>query len=247
MQSIHWLLQLTAWRDFIQKPWNPVVISFRPTTNFLILLASSNYLSAPFCHLILHFKGLLKQVSKHNYHWLAGSPFWVSEVLEKHIHIQGGYQCRWTHGHNTSKLGPIFMEQLLSIDQDSNLCLTKHAWCLIKWHQHLLGKSCTPSIGPRLHSTILASGTWDFKVSNNNFNSGIRFAFLRLTSISGISSANHCRHLWLLLSGTSHTQRFNIRPRTISPSHLGNPWVFCKLPRHRNTLGFYQMLNSFVA
>ena len=39
----------------------------------------------------LHFKGLLKQLSKHNYNWLAGSPFWVSEVLDKHIHIQGGY------------------------------------------------------------------------------------------------------------------------------------------------------------
>ena len=135
------------------------------------------------------------------------------------------------------------MVQLLSIDQDSNLCLTKDAWCLITWHQHLLGKSWTPSIGPRLHSTILASGMWDFKVSNNNINSGIRFAFLCLTSISGISSVNHRRHLWL--SGTSHRQRFNIRPLTISQYHLGNPWVFCKLPRHRNTLGFYQMPKFF--
>ena len=47
-------------------------------------------------------------------------------------------------GHNTSKLGPIFMVQLLSIDQDSNLCLTKDARCLVTWHQHLLGKSWTP-------------------------------------------------------------------------------------------------------
>ena len=238
MQSIHWLLQLTTRRDFIPKLWNPPVNSFRPTTKFFILLASSNYLSAPFCHLSLHFKGLLKQLSKHNYNWLAGSPFWVSEVLDKHTHIRGGYQCRWTHGHNTSKLGPIVMVQLLSIDQDSNLCLTKDARCLITWHQHLLGKSWTPSIGPRLHSTILASGMWDFKVSSNNFNSGIRFAFLRLTSISGISSANHRRHRWRWLSGTSHRQRFNIRPNTISQYRLGNPWVFCKLPRHRNTLGF---------
>ena len=72
-----------------------------------------------------------------------------------------------------------------------------------------------PKIGPRLHSTILASGMWDFNVSNNNFNSGIRFAFLRLTPIFDISSANHRRHLWLWLSGTSHRQRFNIRPQTI--------------------------------
>ena len=50
-------------------------------------------------------------------------------------------------------------------------------------------------IGARLHSTILASGMWDFNVSNNNFNSGIRFVFLRLTPISDISSANHRRHL----------------------------------------------------
>ena len=144
MQSIHWLLQLTTSRDFIPKLWNPGVISFRPTAKFFILLANSNYLSAPFCHLSLHFKGLLKQLSKHNYNWLAGSPFWVSEVLDKHIHIPGGYQCRWTYGHNTSKLGPIFMVQLLSIDQDSNLCLTKDARCLITWHLHLLGKSWTP-------------------------------------------------------------------------------------------------------
>ena len=33
----------------------------------------------------------------------------------------------WPH---TSKLGPIFMVQLLSTDQDSNLCLTKDARCL---------------------------------------------------------------------------------------------------------------------
>ena len=138
------------------------MISFRPTTTFFILLASWNYLSAPFCRLSLHFKGLLKQLSKHNYNWLAGSPFWVSEVLDKHIHIQGGYQCRWTHGHNTSKLGPIFMVQLLSIDQDSNLCLTKDARRLITWHLHLLDKTWTPAkIGPRLHSTILASGMVD--------------------------------------------------------------------------------------
>ena len=58
-----------------------------------------------------------------------------------------------------------------------------------------------PKIGPRLHFTILASGMWDFNVSNNNFNSGIRFASLRLTPISDISSANHRRHLWLWLSG----------------------------------------------
>ena len=199
------------------------MISFRPTTKFFILLASSNYLSAPFSHLSLYFRGLLKQPSKHNYNWLAGSPFWVSEVLDKHIHIQADYRCRRTHGHNTSKLGPIFMVQLLSIDQDSNLCLTKDAQCLITWHQHLLGKSCTPSIGPRLHSTILASGMWDFKVSNNNFNSGICFAFRHLTSISGIFPANHRRHLWLWLSRTSRTQRFNIRPQTISQYHLGNP------------------------
>ena len=181
MQSIYWLLQLTSGeissQNYEIQEW---FHSGQLTTKFFILLASLNYLSAPFCHLSLHFKGLLKQLSKHNYNWLAGSPFWVSEVLDKHIHIQGGYQCRWTHGHNTSKLGPIFMVQLLSIDQDSNLCLTKDAWCFITWHQYLLGKSWTPSIGPRLHSTILASGMWDFKVSNNNFNSGIRFAFLRL-------------------------------------------------------------------
>ena len=222
------------------------MISFRPTTKFFILLASSNYLSAPFCQLSRHFKGLLKQLSKHNYNWLAGSPFWVSEVLDKHIHIQGGYQCRWTHGHNTSKLGPIFRVRLLSIDQDSNLCLTKDARCFITWHRHLLGKTWTPrKLVPRLHSTILASGMWDFNVSNNNFHSGIRFAFLRLTPISDISSANHRRQLWL--SATSHRQHFNIRPQTISQYHLGNPWVFRKLPRHRNTLGFSRCQIYFAA
>ena len=216
------------------------MISFRPTTTFFILLASSSYLSAPFCHLSLHFKGLLKQLSKHNYNWLAGSPFWVSEVLDKHIHIQGGYQCRWTHGHNTSKLGPIFMVQLLSIDQDSNLCLTKDARRLITWHLHLLGKTWTPpKIGPRLHSTSLASGMVDLK-----FLTIILIpAFASPFYVSRLSptfplSANHRRHLWLWLSGTLHRQRFNIRPQTISQYHLGNPWVFCKLPRHRNTLVF---------
>ena len=247
MQSIYWLLQLTSGeissQNYEIQEWfhSGQLRSF----SFYLLL----WITYPhhFVIISLHFKGLLKQLSKHNYNWLAGSPFWVSEVLDKHIHIQGGYQCRWTHGHNTSKLGPIFMVQLLSIDQDSNLCLTKDARYFITWHQHLLGKSWTPSIGPRLHSTILASGMWDSKVSNNNFNSGIRFAFLRLTSISGISYAKHRRHLWLSLSETSHRQRFNIRSQTIRQYHLGNPWVFCKLPRHRNTLGFYQMPNSFVA
>ena len=201
------------------------MISFRQTNNYIFhSLASLNYLSLPLCHLSLHFKGLLKQLSKYNYNWLAGSPFWVSEVLDKHIHMQGGYQCRWTHGHNTSKLGPIFMVQLLSIDQDSNLCLTKDARCLIYMAPASFRQNLNLlKIGARLHSTILASGMWDLNVSNNNFNSGIRFVFLRLTPISDISSANHRRHLWLCLCGTSHRQRFNIRPHTISHYHLGNP------------------------
>ena len=153
------------------------------------------------------FQGSLKQLQRYNsYNWLAGSPLWVSEVLDKHIHIQGGYQWRWTHDSNTSKLGPIFMVRFLSVDQDSNLRHAKDARCLITWHQHLLGKNCTTSIGPRLHSTILASGTWNFKVSNNNFNCGIRFDFLRCSSISGISSANHRLHLYLRLSDTSYRQ-----------------------------------------
>ena len=63
-----------------------------------------------------------------------------------------------------------------------------------------------PKIGPRLHSTILASGMWYFNVSNNNyFNSGIRFAFLRLTPIFDISSANHRRHLALAIRNITHT------------------------------------------
>ena len=237
MQSIHWLLQLTTSRDFIPKLWNPGVISFRPTTKFFILLANSKYLSAPFCHLSLHFKGLLKQLSKHNYNWLAGSPFWVSEVLDKHIHIPGGYQCRWTYGHNTSKLGPIFMVQLLSIDQDSNLCLTKDARCLITWHQHLLGKSWTPSIGPRLHSTILASGTWDFKVSNYNFNSGLRFAFLRLTSISGIFSAIRNITQTTLQHPTTDNQ----------PVSSGKSLSVLQTAKAQKHSWFFQMPNSFVA
>ena len=69
-------------------------------------------------------------------------------------------------------------------------------------------------IGPGLHSTILASGMWDLNVSNNNFNSGIRFAFLHLTPISDNSSANHRPHLWLWLSGTSHIQPSLQHPTT---------------------------------
>ena len=131
------------------------------------------------------------------------------------------------------------MVQLLSMDQDSNLCLTKDERCLIYMAPASFRQNLNfLKIGARLHSTILASGMWDFNVSNNNFNSGIRFVFLHLTPISDISSANHHRHLWLWLCGTSHRQRFNIRPQAISHYHLGNPWVFCKLPRHRNTLGF---------
>ena len=106
------------------------------------------------------------------------------------------------------------MVQLLSMDQDSNLCLTKDARCLIYMAPASFRQNLNfLKIGARLHSTILASGMWDFNVSNNNFNSGIRFVFLRLTPISDISSANHRRHLWLWLCGTSHRQRFNIRPQ----------------------------------
>ena len=103
------------------------------------------------------------------------------------------------------------MVQLLSMDQDSNLCLTKDARCLIYMAPASFRQNLNLlKIGARLHSTILASGMWDFNVSNNNFNSGIRFIFLRLTPISDISSANHRRHLWLWLCGTSHRQRFNL-------------------------------------
>ena len=141
------MLQLTTWSASTNHLENYEIHEWfhsgqPPNFSFYLLLR----ITYPhhFVIISLHFKGLLKQLSKHNYNWLAGSPFWVSEVLDKHIYIQGGYQCRWTHGHNTSKLGPIFMVQLLSIDQDSNLCLTKDARCLITWHQHLLGKTWTP-------------------------------------------------------------------------------------------------------
>ena len=187
------------------------MISFRPTTIFFILLASSNYLSAPFCHLSLHFKGLLKQLSKHDDNWLAGSPFWVSEVLDKQIHIQGGKQCRWTHGHNTSKLGPIFMVQLLSIDQDSNLCLTKDARCSIYMAPASFRQNLNLlKIGARLHSTILASGMWDFNVSNNNFNSGIRFVFLPLRIIVDTSGSGYAEHHTDNASTSDHRQSANI-------------------------------------
>ena len=129
----------------------------------------------------------------------------------------------------------------------------KHARCLITWHRHLLGKSWTVSIGPRLLSTILASGTWDFNVSlwflTIILITAFASPFYLFTSVSGISSDNHLRHLRLWLSDTSQGKRFNIMQTTHNLPLLssGNPWVFCKLPRHRNTLGFDQMPNSLVA
>ena len=137
------------------------------------------------------------------------------------------------------------MVQVLSMDQDSNLCLTKDARCLIYMAPASLRQNLNLlKIGARLHSTILASGMWDFNVSNNNFNSGIRFVFLRLTPISDISYANHRRHLWLWLCGTSHRQCFNIRPQAIV---WEIPECFANCQGTETLLVFYQMPNSFVA
>ena len=108
----------------------------------------------------------------------------------------------------------------------------KHARCLITRHRHLLGKSWTVSIGPRLLSTILASGTWDFNVSlwflTIILIPVFASSFYLFTSVSGISSDNHRRHLRLWLSDTSHGQvRFNIIPHTICHRyHLGIPECF---------------------
>ena len=109
----------------IPKLWTPGMIyhvSLGPAKKFHF---HSTYSFELPVHTILSprspFQGSLMQLQKHNsYNWLAGSPFWVSEVLDKHIHTQGGYQWRWTHDRNTSKVRPIFMVRFLSVDQDSN-------------------------------------------------------------------------------------------------------------------------------
>ena len=97
-----------------------------------------------------------------------------------------------------------------------------------------------PKIGPRLHFTILASGMWDFNVSDNNFNSGIRS--LRLST-----SYTYLRHFLCESSSTPlalairkhHTDNASISQHRQSASIIWEiPECFANCQGIETLLGF---------